>query len=90
MAEQMFFLPVSKEEMQNLIRTAVRAEMGTDAPKEKQNDKYLTRSEVCKLFDITLPTLRKRTLDGTIRGYRIGRRVLYKQIEISKALTAIR
>lgn len=48
---------------------------------------YLTRGEVAKKLQISLPTLHSYTKDGFIRSYRIGGKVRYKADDIDKALT---
>lgn len=57
--------------------------------KTKEPDKYITRQEAADILHITLPTLLTWTLDGKVKGYRIGRRVLYKKSEVEQAVTAI-
>ncbi len=61
----------------------------------KQNEpiqpsvEYITRQEVCKLLRISLATLHSYTKDGTLNGYRIGGRVLYRKDEIERSLIEI-
>ncbi|MEO9146193.1 MAG: helix-turn-helix domain-containing protein [Ginsengibacter sp.] len=57
--------------------------------KPQQPDSYITRQEAADTLHITLPTLLTWTMDGKIKGYRIGRRVLYKKNEINEAVTSI-
>lgn len=52
-------------------------------------DEFITRQEVCKLLRISLGTLHSYTKDGTLNGYRIGGRVLYRKDEIEKSLIEI-
>lgn len=54
-----------------------------------QPDSYITRQEAAEILHITLPTLLTWTLDGKVKGYRIGRRVLYKKNEVEQSVTAI-
>jgi excisionase family DNA binding protein len=53
------------------------------------NPGYLTRKEVAAKYHITLSTLNDWTKRGIIKGYRIGRRVLYKMTEIDAGLKVI-
>lgn len=53
------------------------------------SDTYLSRKEVSNLLKISLPTLHSLTLEGLVKGYRIGRRVLYKQSEVEVGLKEI-
>lgn len=54
-----------------------------------QPDSYITRQEAADTLHITLPTLLNWTMAGKVKGYRIGRRVLYKKNEINEAVNAI-
>ena len=62
---------------------------GSLIPPPQQPDSYITRQEAANILHITLPTLLKWTMEGKIKGYRIGRRVLHKKNEIEGAVTAI-
>jgi excisionase family DNA binding protein len=55
----------------------------TIPPKE-----LLTRKQVANLFHITLPTIHKYSLNGSVKAYRMGSRVLYKPEEVENALTS--
>jgi excisionase family DNA binding protein len=49
----------------------------------------LTREETAKRLGVTLPTLHKWTLDGTIRGKRIGSRIRYCAEDVAASLEDI-
>jgi excisionase family DNA binding protein len=51
---------------------------------------YLSRKEAAVKLKVTLKTLMDYTMQGKVKGYRIGRRVLYKNHEIDEALKQIR
>lgn len=55
----------------------------------ENNEIYLSRKEVSKQLKISLPTLNNLTKRGSITGYRIGKRVLYKKSDINSALHLI-
>ena len=55
--------------------------------KTKDSSIYLTRGEVAKQLQISLPTLHNYTKEGYIKSYRIGGKVRYKADDIEKALT---
>lgn len=57
-------------------------------PKASDSDMF-TRKQTAKKLCISLPTLHDWTLEGLIRAYRIGGRVLYKLEDIENALTLI-
>ena len=47
---------------------------------------FKTREDTARMLSISLPTLGSYTKKGILIGYRLGRRVLYKESEIEKAL----
>jgi excisionase family DNA binding protein len=51
----------------------------------KQNNEYLTRKEVAKLLNISLPTLNEYTKRSLLKSYKMGARVLYKKSEVETA-----
>ncbi len=48
---------------------------------------YLTRGEVSKYLQISLPTLHSYVKQGFIKSYRIGGKVRFKKEEVDQALT---
>ncbi len=80
---------ITIEELRLLITDIVHSTTD-DKPLSATTDKgYLTREEVAKLLRISLPTLHDWTKTGTIKAYRIGRRVLYKENEVNSSLHSI-
>ena len=57
-------------------------------PSQTQGE-YLTRRETCKKYRISLATLHNLTKDGTLNGYRIGGRVLYRLSEVEQSIQQI-
>lgn len=55
-----------------------------------EKDKFLSRKETAKTLHISLPTLSELNKNGVIVAHRIGKRILYKQSEINKALKQIK
>jgi excisionase family DNA binding protein len=53
----------------------------------KDQTKYLTRGQVAKILQISLPTLHQYTKNGIINSYRIGVKVRYKSEDVENALT---
>ncbi len=51
-------------------------------------DQYLTRSQVCERLAITPTTLWSRTREGKILSQKIGRRILYKESDVTAAVTS--
>jgi excisionase family DNA binding protein len=50
---------------------------------------YLTRAETASLLKITLPTLSDWTKQGMLKSYKIGTRVLYKQVEVEASIESL-
>ena len=86
--------PVPLHELEATIAKVVEEKLNavfsanTSARKTKSK-KYLTRKEVAERLHISLPTLNKLTKDETLKGYRIGGRVLYKLSEVEASLVEI-
>lgn len=56
---------------------------------EKKELNFLSRKDTAKLLCISLPTLHEWTKTGVITAHRIGNRVLFKENEITQALSKI-
>lgn len=54
------------------------------------NKNYLSRKDVAKILQISLPTLRQYVKSGFIQSHRIGRRILFKSNEVELALTEVK
>jgi excisionase family DNA binding protein len=81
------------QEFKTIIGDIVRDELQKFKPAEPQqtntNGEYMTRAEVCDLLRISLSTLHYYTKDGTLQGYRIGGRILYKSAEVQNSVQSI-
>jgi len=72
------------------IAKAVSKELATKPPTDQPaQDDLLSREEAARLLHITLPTLRQRTKEGRLRGYRMGARVLYRRSEVIASLRGV-
>ncbi len=60
-----------------------------EPPKTTTDSEYLTRKEACKLLRISLCTLHSFTKKGTVKGYHIGGRILYKTEEVRESVKRI-
>jgi excisionase family DNA binding protein len=79
-------------ELKNIIGQAIREELTNFKPEPATpatEREYLTRREVCDRLRVSLATLHYYTKDGTLKGYRIGGRVLYKSVEVEQAVQSI-
>ena len=81
----------SLADFQEIIGDIVEAKLNQFKPEQPKptNGEYATRREVCDRLKISLATLHYYTKDGTLTGYRIGGRVLYKWAEVEQAVKRI-
>lgn len=72
---------------ENWLRQTVREEMESvliaDRNKKKP-ERMLSRDEVARMLNISLPTLWAKTKSGEIKATHIGRRVLYSESEVKR------
>jgi excisionase family DNA binding protein len=83
---------MSPDELAALVAEKVMAIIShqqANTPKPEARTGYLSRKEVADKLHINLKTVNEWTKAGKLKGYRIGRRVLYKAHEIDAALSAI-
>ena len=77
------------DDLKALISQAISEQLDKLPAPPSVETKYLSRKEVCKELHITLPTLNYYTKSGIIKGFKFGRRILYKQPDITEALKQI-
>lgn len=79
------FLPMVTNWIRSTISEEVERALEADRQKQKPSKQY-TRDEVCKMLNISKPTLWTKTKSGELRATHIGRRVLYDESEINRFL----
>ena len=79
---------ISPDELFSKIRELVSEELAKRLQPETPQV-YNTKKETAAKLRITIPTLNKLTSDGTLNGYRIGKRILFKADEVNEALKVI-
>ncbi|MDB4107029.1 helix-turn-helix domain-containing protein [Bacteroidia bacterium] len=79
----------TQAELRNIIQSSVaealeslREELKTISVSQK-----LTRQQVKDEFHLSFPTILKFEKQGRLKGYRIGRRVLFERSEVEASLT---
>ncbi len=77
---------VSSENLKEIVREVLTEELPKLLPQKSTEGKYYTRKEAAKRARITLPTLDKYIQEGKIKAHRLGRRVLFSEEEIRKAI----
>ncbi len=80
---------LSIEQLQHVSNNAVQTGLAQFKPTQPEQTNLLTRKEVCKLLNITPPTLHEWTRNGTITAYKVGTRVRYKHHEVLSTLNRI-
>ncbi len=85
MNEKTFLIPLTEEELKELIKSSLR-EVVTENETNKQRKELLTFKEVISLLGISASTLNNWKRDGKIPFHRIGGRILFKYAEIIKSL----
>jgi excisionase family DNA binding protein len=84
---QMILFPISLDDLENLIRRCVKAEMASRSqPSLAAEGDILDSKELCREFNISLPTLIKYRTAGQIPFFRIGSRLRFRRSEVLEAL----
>ena len=80
----------SQSQLKDIIRASVAEALESlrEELKTTPTSKKLTRQQVRDEFHISFPTILKLEKHGTLKGYRIGRRVLFDRLETENALTS--
>jgi excisionase family DNA binding protein len=90
--EQILLNGLSVEQLLQMIAETVKKsnEQKAQAKNETalpiKEAKFISRKETAAILHISLPTLSDLTKDGTLKSYRIGKRVLYKPDEVAEAV----
>ncbi len=80
------------KDFQDMIAEVVEIKLrqfAQEQPIPQGPGEFITRKVVCNRLKISLATLHSYTKDGTLKGYRIGGRVLYRSDEIEQAVHEI-
>ena len=81
---------ITPQELEVLINNAVSRALASIMPIPKpQTSGYITRSRVCELLHISLPTIHSWMKQGKLKPYHIGRRTLFKESEVMEAVKPI-
>ena len=78
--------PVTAETVRTIVREELNAHAG-DRPPEPNNS-YLTVEDVTQRLRIGKTTLWKLRRDGAIKGYTVGRRVLFRPEDVTALVEA--
>jgi hypothetical protein len=91
MIQNLILTTIAETDFREIVSAAVRSEMAVMYPQQKATaqPELLTRHETAQRLKISLPTLHLWTRQGTVQGYRISGRVLYKSNEVENSLQAM-
>lgn len=86
--QQVQFLGISLDELQNVIASNLKKELSqiTANFQPKEPTEYLTRHEVSELLKVDLSTVHNWTKRGKLKSFGLGSRVYYKRSEVESAL----
>ncbi|CAA0168213.1 helix-turn-helix domain-containing protein [Tenacibaculum maritimum] len=73
-------------QFQKLHTELILIKRSSEPPKK---DKLLTRKQTAEILQVSLVTLWNWTKKGTIKAYRIGNKIRYKESEIIEALQVV-
>lgn len=80
---------IPKDDLVTLLREVVKEELSKTIGKEEE--RFLSPSELCNLFNVTLGTVHNWTNAGVLKKYHMGkRRVYYRESEIIAATKTLR
>lgn len=68
------------EELSNLIDSRL------SRPEQPSQKKYMTRSEVCELLSVSLPTVDLLAKEAVLKAHKIKNRVLFVRSEVEQAV----
>ena len=91
MIQNLILTTIAETDFREIVSAAVRSEIAAMYAPQKATAQpdFLTRGETAQRLKISLPTLHLWTKTGTLQGYRIQGRVLYKSNEVENSLQAM-
>lgn len=78
------------EQLEELIKRAIREELSYLKVSTNSVSKFLSRKEAAKFLGVSLPTLGFWSKKGLVPSYRISSRVLYKLTDLEESLTKVK
>ena len=89
---KIIFNALSESDLKRILREVLSEQQSSDSIKPETTEKttFLNRLEVVELLKISLPTLSNWTKEGILQSYRIGRRVLYREDEVTSSLQKVK
>ena len=91
MENQILFTGVKVNELLEKIGQIIESKLSlaSKTNEVKSQSQFISRVEVAKLLKISLPTLNDYTKSGWLTSYKIGKRVLYKYVEVLQCIDKV-
>ena len=88
MVNSIILQETTQAELKSIIQASVAEALESlrEELKTTSTSKKLTRQQVRDDFHISFPTILKLEKQGALKGYRIGRRVLFDRLEVENSL----
>lgn len=77
------------DELLLLIGNLLESKLSRINMESQPFDEYVSRAELAKLLNISLPTLSGYTKQGWLISHKIGNRVLYNRREVTKSINEL-
>jgi len=90
--ETVQFISITPEKLQNAIIEGLRTQIENLIllSQKKEQNEYLTRLDVAKLFQIDVSSVHNWTKKGILQSYQIGGRVYYKLTEVENSIIKLK
>ena len=90
--ETVQFISITPEKLQNAIIEGLRTQIENLIllSQKKEQNEYLTRLDVAKLFQIDVSSVHNWTKKGILQSYQIGGRVYYKRTEVENSIIKLK
>lgn len=90
--QQIILQGINTDDLRQILKEVLeeKLKLVSTPQKSESSPSYLTRSDVARRLNISLPTLNNWSKTGIVQSYRIGNRVLYKPHEIDEAVKSVR
>ena len=90
--QQVQFISVTPEQLQIAIIEGVKTQIENLIllSQKKEQNEYLTRLDVAKLFQIDVSSVHNWTKKGILQSYQIGGRVYYKLTEVENSIIKLK
>jgi hypothetical protein len=80
---ELALIQITRAELNAMIVSAIAEALTNFSVKgSKEDEQFLTRSQVAKMFQVSLTTINSWSRDGIIKRYYLRSRVFYKKSEI--------